>query len=234
MYGGTVSRCVDSVTRGAWIDVAKMSSRPGVTGIRVVVQPRLASNRSTNAMTSPSCPLVESIRMRSSATSTTSGGVCMGCKASPAEAPRANQPPGLCRRRPRDGDPDHTVRQSVTARRSRAMRRDAEAGGAVLGPCLIRPPFGPCPQPRSHDRGSAASIGAATRARPAAHVRYLALTSPLARRRRLHALSSQAAAVRSRSSPELLRGSLMSTGMGSSSAPSHRRSASPDFSSRRW
>ena len=40
MNGGTVSRCVDSVTSGASTAVAKRSSRPGVTGMRRVRQPR--------------------------------------------------------------------------------------------------------------------------------------------------------------------------------------------------
>ena len=57
-------------------------SRPRLTGMRTVRHPRAASKRSTNAMTSPSHPLVESIRMRSNATSTTSSGVRMGDKGS--------------------------------------------------------------------------------------------------------------------------------------------------------
>ncbi len=39
MYGGTVSRCVESVTSGFSALVARIASRPGVTGMRRVVHP---------------------------------------------------------------------------------------------------------------------------------------------------------------------------------------------------
>ena len=55
----------------------------------------------------------------------------MGCKSSLAGTPRANQRAGGVP----VADATHTVRRRSPAR-SRECRRDAEAGGTVLGPCI--------------------------------------------------------------------------------------------------
>jgi hypothetical protein len=67
MYGGTVSRCVESVTYGPLPAVASTSMRPPLTGMRVTAQPRSASTSAKACTNRSSAPLVDSIDMSHSA-----------------------------------------------------------------------------------------------------------------------------------------------------------------------
>src|SRR5688500_16309140 len=71
MYGGTVSRCVDSVTPPPLRD-AQMLPRPGVTSWTVTFQPRLTRRRDTNSTALPSPPVGDLMESSSAHSATTS------------------------------------------------------------------------------------------------------------------------------------------------------------------
>src|SRR6186713_3084263 len=77
MYGGTVSRWVESVTSGSSLDRARRQSLPLETGIRNTCQPSCTSKEAVVSMTPVSLPVVESMDMSDRAMSETecAGGV---------------------------------------------------------------------------------------------------------------------------------------------------------------
>src|SRR3954449_3304956 len=75
MYGGTVSRCVESVTPPPARD-AQMFARPFATSCDVTFQPRAISQRETKSTAGPSAP-VEDWRASSSAASATTSVIAL-------------------------------------------------------------------------------------------------------------------------------------------------------------